>query len=125
MKGKSAALIACAAGWLVHGSATEAQSVTVVYSFCSQQNCTDGQYPSAGVIDLGGMLYGTTSGGGADSSYGTVFSFDTFAPGRDVFFRPSGSHRSEPESGSLSRPMRELRSGRARARPSARAGSNS
>ncbi|MGH9641688.1 MAG: choice-of-anchor tandem repeat GloVer-containing protein [Terriglobales bacterium] len=45
----------------------------VLYSFCSQGACTDGQYPSAGlVIGKGGKLYGTTSIGGAAVS-GTVF----------------------------------------------------
>jgi uncharacterized repeat protein (TIGR03803 family) len=49
---------------------------TVVYSFCDQQNCTDGQYPEAGLIDVKGTLYGTTQKGGA-SGGGTVFSIDT------------------------------------------------
>src|ERR1700722_14876708 len=45
----------------------------VLYSFCSQANCADGQYPSAGLV-LGkrGKLYGTTSIGGAAVS-GAVF----------------------------------------------------
>lgn len=38
---------------------------TVLYSFCSQSNCTDGAGPSGGVIqDAQGNLYGTTYGGG-------------------------------------------------------------
>jgi uncharacterized repeat protein (TIGR03803 family) len=46
---------------------------TVLYSFCEQSNCADGQYPSAGVImDAEGNLYGTTFNGGAYSQ-GTVF----------------------------------------------------
>jgi uncharacterized repeat protein (TIGR03803 family) len=43
----------------------------VVYSFCSQTNCSDGANPSAGLIDVNGTLFGTTYGG-----YGAVFSFD-------------------------------------------------
>jgi uncharacterized repeat protein (TIGR03803 family) len=43
---------------------------TVLYSFCPQNNCTDGAYPSAGlVLDQKGDLYGTTYDGGA---YGGV-----------------------------------------------------
>ena len=33
---------------------------------------TDGAHPNAGLIDVNGTLYGTTSGGGK-SDYGTVF----------------------------------------------------
>jgi uncharacterized repeat protein (TIGR03803 family) len=49
---------------------------TVLYSFCSQSNCTDGQLPHAGVIaDKAGNLYGTTDGGAIIKGYeyGTVF----------------------------------------------------
>jgi uncharacterized repeat protein (TIGR03803 family) len=48
---------------------------TVLYSFCSQGggNCTDGEVPQAGLIDVGGTLYGTTSAGGANCDCGTVF----------------------------------------------------
>jgi uncharacterized repeat protein (TIGR03803 family) len=46
---------------------------SVLYSFCSQTNCADGQNPWAGLIaDASGNLYGTTYGGGANSN-GTVF----------------------------------------------------
>jgi uncharacterized repeat protein (TIGR03803 family) len=45
----------------------------VLYSFCSQPNCTDGTSPYAGLVfDKKGNLYGTTFEGGV-SSYGTVF----------------------------------------------------
>ena len=50
---------------------------TVLYSFCSASNCTDGAYPYAGVIeDAAGNLYGTTFAGGANKG-GTVFKVDT------------------------------------------------
>ena len=53
---------------------------TVVYSLCTQQNCTDGQYPLAGVVDVKGALYGTTYGGGTncteEGDCGTVFALD-------------------------------------------------
>jgi uncharacterized repeat protein (TIGR03803 family) len=46
---------------------------TVLYSFCSAENCTDGANPVAGLIrDTAGNLHGTTVNGGA-SGYGTVF----------------------------------------------------
>ncbi len=47
---------------------------TVLYSFCSQPNCTDGNGPYAGLImDKEGNLYGTANGGGAYPYWGTVF----------------------------------------------------
>jgi uncharacterized repeat protein (TIGR03803 family) len=55
---------------------------TVLYSFCSASNCTDGQNPHAGLIrDGAGNLYGTTVDGGAnfDAGYfggGTLFKVD-------------------------------------------------
>jgi len=46
---------------------------TVLYSFCSQPNCSDGAQPVAGLIaDSAGNLYGTTGDGGA-SGAGVVF----------------------------------------------------
>lgn len=53
-------------------------SETVIYSFCSVNNCLDGQWPEAGLIlDAAGNLYGTTSQGG-DVYGGVVFKL---APG--------------------------------------------
>jgi uncharacterized repeat protein (TIGR03803 family) len=52
---------------------------TVLYSFCSQQNCTDGSHPRASLIDVNGTLYGTTGAGGTGcdgSGCGVVFSLD-------------------------------------------------
>jgi uncharacterized repeat protein (TIGR03803 family) len=53
---------------------TDAQ--TLLYSFCGQQNCTDGSEPAGGLIDVGGTLYGTTVQGGAYHNAGTVFALD-------------------------------------------------
>ncbi len=39
--------------------------LSVLYSFCSQANCADGEYPNGGLImDTSGNLYGTTESGG-------------------------------------------------------------
>jgi uncharacterized repeat protein (TIGR03803 family) len=76
MKTILTALGACTAGCVICVSAAEAQTETVLYSFCSQQNCPDGRNPAAGVIRVGGRLYGTTSGGGANGDSGTVFALD-------------------------------------------------
>jgi uncharacterized repeat protein (TIGR03803 family) len=44
-----------------------------LYNFCSDSGCTDGGYPTSGVIlDAAGNLYGTTFAGGAYNA-GTVF----------------------------------------------------
>jgi uncharacterized repeat protein (TIGR03803 family) len=53
------------------GSWTE----SILYTFCSQTNCTDGLFPYSGVIlDKSGNLYGTTlAGGGNYAAGGTVF----------------------------------------------------
>jgi uncharacterized repeat protein (TIGR03803 family) len=56
---------------------TQSGTLTTLYSFCSQGGslCTDGQYPYAGLVQAtNGKFYGTTSGGGAEGYYGTVFS---------------------------------------------------
>ncbi|HEX4077387.1 MAG TPA: choice-of-anchor tandem repeat GloVer-containing protein [Rhizomicrobium sp.] len=50
----------------------------VIYDFCSQQNCTDGEYPQGGVINKGAELYGTTQVGGSYNNYGTVFALTKF-----------------------------------------------
>ncbi|HTT84959.1 MAG TPA: choice-of-anchor tandem repeat GloVer-containing protein [Rhizomicrobium sp.] len=49
---------------------------TIVYTFCSVANCTDGYGPNAGLLSVNGMLYGTTGGGGICSTCGTIYSFD-------------------------------------------------
>lgn len=45
----------------------------VLYSFCSQQNCADGSFPVGHLVDVSGVLYGITTGGGANSSQCTAF----------------------------------------------------
>ena len=68
---------------------------TVLYSFCSQQNCTDGANPFGGLIEVKGMLYGTTSTGGSTgcggSGCGTVFSIDPSTGSEAVPYSFSGA----------------------------------
>jgi uncharacterized repeat protein (TIGR03803 family) len=62
---------------------------SLVYSFCSRSNCTDGAAPQAGLIAVNGMLYGTTDGGGANCSNncgGTVFSVNPSTGGETVLY---------------------------------------
>jgi len=52
---------------------TPGGTLTTLYSFCSQSECTDGGAPWAGLVQAAnGDLYGTTAGGGT-SGNGTVF----------------------------------------------------
>ncbi|HEY5046569.1 MAG TPA: choice-of-anchor tandem repeat GloVer-containing protein [Rhizomicrobium sp.] len=51
---------------------------TVLYSFCSQSNCTDGNYPVAMLLDPSGNFYGETAfGGDHGCNCGVVFKFLT------------------------------------------------
>jgi uncharacterized repeat protein (TIGR03803 family) len=51
---------------------TTSGALTTLYSFCSQPNCTDGNGPTAGLVQAtDGNFYGTTSAGGDGA--GTVF----------------------------------------------------
>lgn len=55
---------------------TPSGTLTTLYSFCSQTNCTDGFEPLAGLIQAtDGSLYGTTYEGGTYNG-GTVFKID-------------------------------------------------
>lgn len=53
---------------------TPSGTLTTLYNFCSQNGCSDGYSPLAGLIQASdGNFYGTTQYGGSDA-YGTVFS---------------------------------------------------
>jgi len=56
---------------------TAAGSLSILYNFCSQSNCTDGANPLGGLVQgSDGNLYGTASGSGANSA-GTAFKITT------------------------------------------------
>jgi uncharacterized repeat protein (TIGR03803 family) len=55
---------------------TPAGALTSLYSFCSQTNCADGEYPQSGLVQASdGNFYGTTpeGGGGQYHQGGTIF----------------------------------------------------
>ena len=55
---------------------TPSGALTSLYSFCSQTNCADGEYPQSGLVQgIDGNLYGTTpeGGGGQYHQGGTIF----------------------------------------------------
>jgi uncharacterized repeat protein (TIGR03803 family) len=52
---------------------TPSGALSTLYNFCAQTGCTDGKYPSAGLVQAAsGDFYGTTQEGGANGA-GTVF----------------------------------------------------
>src|ERR1039457_5985715 len=68
-KSACAVLVLCATTAI----ALPAQTLTTLYSLCSQSGCPDGAGPQAGLVQAAnGDLYGTSSFGGAHGS-GTIF----------------------------------------------------
>jgi hypothetical protein len=52
----------------------KADKLTVLYPFCSQQNCADGRLPAGPLTrDARGNIFGITSQGGPQTAAGTVF----------------------------------------------------
>jgi uncharacterized repeat protein (TIGR03803 family) len=75
---------------------------SVIYAFCSQQNCTDGQRPEGALINVNEVLYGTTYYGGTDN-IGTVFSIDLSTGTQTVLHSFAYKHDGENPLGSLLR----------------------
>jgi uncharacterized repeat protein (TIGR03803 family) len=64
---------AVGAGTVFELSGADHKEHTILYSFCSANDCSDGAFPEAPIImDASGHLYGTTSGG-VGSARGSVF----------------------------------------------------
>jgi uncharacterized repeat protein (TIGR03803 family) len=69
-------LLAVIASLPMTATVAQAQQFTVLYSFCSQAGCLDGQFPQAPIQATDGNFYGTTQFGGGndcDSGCGTIF----------------------------------------------------
>ena len=91
-----------------HGKGTvfaldlETGAETVVHSFCGRKACSDGAYPFAGLIDVKGTLYGTTSEGGNKACFGqgcgTVFSLDPNTGAEKILysFQDNGGDGQQP-----------------------------
>lgn len=77
-------------------------SETVIYNFCSQTNCTDGDGPATGLIfDTVGNLYGTTVLGGINN-VGTVFELSPpLVPGGSWIEKVLWSFGSAPDDGGV------------------------
>jgi uncharacterized repeat protein (TIGR03803 family) len=81
MKAAFVALFAATAGcaFVQLVSAADAANIKekVLYSFCGNENCTDGAVPTSSLIDVKGTLFGTTALGGVyNGGSGTVFAVD-------------------------------------------------
>ncbi|HTT82976.1 MAG TPA: choice-of-anchor tandem repeat GloVer-containing protein [Rhizomicrobium sp.] len=62
-------------------------SENVLYAFCSLANCADGDVPRGALLNVKGILYGTTiSGGNSASCCGTVFSLDPNSGAESVIY---------------------------------------
>ena len=80
---------------LVAPVSAHAESFTTLYSFAGS---ADGATPYAGLVNASGVLYGTTSAGGA-SGLGTIFSYDLATGSETVLYSfKGGADGAEPAS---------------------------
>jgi uncharacterized repeat protein (TIGR03803 family) len=89
---------ACSGGCGTVFAVTPAGKEHVVYRFAGG---SDGAYPSGGLVELNGVLYGVTAGGGAQCApsgrCGTVFSITTSGKKSTVYNFKGGSEGQTPE----------------------------
>ena len=79
-------------------SITTGGALTTLYSFCSQNGCTDGQGPTGRLIQAtDGNLYGTTDSGGI--GYGTIFNMTLGGTFTSLYSFPNPGAGSEPDAG--------------------------
>jgi uncharacterized repeat protein (TIGR03803 family) len=69
----------------------------IVHSF--QGGTNDGCRPVAGLVDVGGNLFGTTSQGGDPNSAGTIFEITSAGAESVLYFFQGGSDGQDPEAG--------------------------
>jgi uncharacterized repeat protein (TIGR03803 family) len=79
-------------------SITPSRTETVLYSF--KDGSGDGYFPNAGLINVKGALYGTTTAGGT-RGYGTVFSTTTSGKETVLYRFKGGTDGEDPEAGLL------------------------
>jgi uncharacterized repeat protein (TIGR03803 family) len=77
-------------------SVTPAGVETVLHSFAANG---DGAFPYAGLLNVRGVLYGTTSNGGIDNAYGTVFSLTPSGLETILYSFPGPFGACSPEAG--------------------------
>jgi hypothetical protein len=96
-KAFSAAFIAVtSASILLHITAVDAATEKVLYSFCSQSGCADGEYPYASVVRVKGELYATTNTG-ANGNNGTIVSVNRKNTAALMITAPSSPSIWQPE----------------------------
>jgi len=85
---------------------TPAGSIKTLYNFCSATNCTDGATPEGGLLQgSDGYFYGTTAGGGSDSSgcfgfgCGTIYRVTMAGALATLYSFQDGADGASPEAG--------------------------
>ncbi|HEX3431637.1 MAG TPA: choice-of-anchor tandem repeat GloVer-containing protein [Rhizomicrobium sp.] len=87
---------ACSGGCGTVFGVTSKGAETVLYQF---QGGSDGANPTAGLVNVGGTLYGTTFYGGGSSGYGTVFSITPQGVENVLYAFKGGSDGANPMGG--------------------------